>query len=109
MGKLYKIKNYETLAEHHQLTPTKQEHQPSKVGMGGQTYISVVETHAAGVELPQRGIPRRKQRTNIQIQTRSTIESHEHYMGNAPETPRETQDISTSTFRRSRAKRESTL
>jgi hypothetical protein len=109
MGQLYQSKNYETLAELHQSPPTKQEHQPSKGGMGGQTYNSVVGTLAAGVELPQRGIPCRKHRVNSQIQTRITIESHDHYMGKAPRTPSKTQDISTSTFRRSRANREYTL
>jgi hypothetical protein len=99
MGQLYQRKNYEILAELYQSTPTKQEHQPSKGGMGGQTYYSVVGTlAAAGMELPQWGIPRRKQRMNSQIQIRSTIESHDHHMGKAPRTPRKTQDISTSTF-----------
>jgi hypothetical protein len=99
MGQLYQRKNYETLVELHQPTPTKQEHQPSKGGMDGHTYYSIVGTLAEGVELSQQGIPHRKQRTNSQIQTRSTIESHDHYMGKAPRTPRKTQDIST--FRRS--------
>jgi hypothetical protein len=66
--------------------------------MGGQNYYSIVGTLAVGMELPQRDIPLKKQRTKTQIQTRSTIESHDHHMGNAPRTPRKTQDISTSTF-----------
>jgi hypothetical protein len=57
MGQLYQRKYYKTLAELHQPTPTKQEHQPSKGGMSGQTYYSIVGTLAVGVELPQRGIP----------------------------------------------------
>jgi hypothetical protein len=91
MGQLYQRKNYETLAELHQSTPTKQEHQPSKGGMVGQTYNRVVATLAAGLELPQLGIPLRKQRMNSQIQTRSTVESHDHHVVKAPRTPRKTQ------------------
>jgi hypothetical protein len=66
--------------------------------MGGQTYNSVVGTLAAGVELPQRCIPHRKQPMNSHIQTRSTSESHAQHVGKTPRAPRKTQDISTATF-----------
>jgi hypothetical protein len=49
MGQLYQRNNDETLSELHQSTPTKQEHQPSKGGMGGNTYYIIVGTPVAGV------------------------------------------------------------